>query len=524
MTVTFLKPEEAVALIKDGDTVSTSGFCSVALPETLTSALEKHFLDEDYPKNLTLFHCAGQGNGQGAGSDHFAHEGLIKRVVAGHFNLAPKLNKMVVENKVEGYNLPQGTIAQLFRDIAAKRIGTITHVGLNTFVDPRNEGGKLNEKTTEDLVKLVEIDGQKKLLYKSFPINVALLRGTYSDEKGNISLERESCISDVKLIAQATKNSGGTVIVQVEKVLSNGSLNPKFVEIPSIYVDAVVVANPEDRYQFIGSDSPYDPSLSGEKTVMTGSGTALPLDQRKIIAHRAAMELQPDTVVNLGIGIPETISAVANEEGMSDYMTLTVEAGPVGGIPLGGVGFGSSINADAIFDEGAQFDFYDGGGLDLAYLGLAQVDQAGNVNVSRFGSRIAGCGGFINITQNAKKVFFCGTFTAGGLKIETGDGQLHIVQEGKFPKFIDNVDQITFSSSYAQEVGQPVTYITERAVFELRKDGLYLTEIAPGIDLEKDVLRLISFTPKIDQLKTMDERIFRDQPMKLSNGNEQVIA
>lgn len=524
LAVQFLTPDEAVKWIKDSDTVSTSGFASAALPETLTSSLEQRFLSDGSPKNLTLFHCAGQGNAKGAGSDHFAHEGLVKRVVAGHFNMAPNLNKMVVDNKIEGYNLPQGTIAQLYRDIAAHRVGTITHVGLNTFVDPRDEGGKLNSKTTEDLVKLVEIDGQERLLYKAFPINVALLRGTYADEKGNISLENEVCTSDVKLIAQAAKNSGGKVIVQVEKVLAEGALNPKLVEIPSIYVDAVVIANPEDRHQYLDSSYEFDPSLSGQMTAPTGNIGTIPLNQRKIIARRAAMELQPGAVVNLGVGIPEGISMVANEEGMGDYMTLTVEAGPIGGIPLGGFGFGASINADAIFDEGAQFDFYDGGGLDLAYLGLAQVDQEGNVNVSKFGTRIAGCGGFINITQNAKRVFYCGTFTAGGLKIKTGDGKLTIVQDGKFPKFIDKVDQITFSSAYAQKIKQPVLYITERAVFELREDGLYLTEIAPGIDLEKDVLSHMTFKPKIDQLKTMDERIFRDELMNLGNKQEAVHA
>ncbi|MFT8871785.1 MAG: acyl CoA:acetate/3-ketoacid CoA transferase [Sporolactobacillus sp.] len=524
MAAQFLKPEEAVGLIQDGDTVSTSGFVAAGLPETLTTALEKHFLSEGSPKNLTLFHCAGQGNGKGVGSDHFAHEGLIKRVVAGHYNLAPKLNKMIVDNKVEGYNLPQGTIAQLYRDIAAHRVGTITHVGLNTFVDPRNEGGKLNSRTTEDLVKLIQIENEQKLLYKAFPVDVALVRGTYADERGNISLENEVCISDAKLIAQAAKNSGGKVIVQVDKVVAAGALNPKLVEIPGIYVDAVVVASPSDRAQYIDSDYEFDPSLSGQLAAPTGEIGAIPLNQRKIIARRAAMELQPSTVVNLGIGIPEAISMVANEEGMGDYMTLTVEAGPVGGIPLGGDGFGASINADAIFDEGAQFDFYDGGGLDLAYLGLAQVDQAGNVNVSKFGTRIAGCGGFINITQNAKKVFYCGTFTAGGLKIQTGDGKLTIAQEGKFSKFVEQVDQVTFSSYYAQQVKQPVMYITERAVFELREDGLYLTEIAPGIDLEHDVLRLMAFKPKMGQVKTMDERIFRDQPMGLANKQEAIHA
>ncbi|MEA5009927.1 acyl CoA:acetate/3-ketoacid CoA transferase [Clostridium tyrobutyricum] len=515
MGVKFLKACDAVEMVKDGDLIATSGFVGSLCSEELSIALEKRFEETGHPKNLTLVYSAAQGDGKGKGADHFAHEGMLKRVAGGHWNLSPKLGKMAVENKIEAYNLPQGTIAQLFRDIAGKRIGTITHVGLNTFVDPRIQGGKLNDITKEDVVKLINIEGQEKLLYKAFPIDVCFLRGSFADENGNISLEREVGTIDVLSIAQACRNSGGIVIVQVEKVVSSGTLDPRLVKIPGIYVDVVVVAKPEHHEQFFGCNG-YDPALTGEVRVPLKAIQYPELNARKIIARRAAMELKPDAVVNLGIGIPEVISMVANEEGIGEYMTMTVEAGAVGGVPLGGTGFGACINPESILDEAYQFDFYDGGGTDIAFLGLAQVDRHGNINVSKFGPRIAGCGGFINITQNAKRVLFCGTFTAGGLKIDTGNGKLKIIQEGRSIKFLNEVEQITFSGEYAIKTKQPVTYITERAVFELKEEGLYITEIAPGIDLEKDVLGLMEFKPKIDKnLKLMDEKIFHNGLMGL---------
>lgn len=521
MAPRFLSAGEAVQLIKDGDMVATGGFVGNGHPEALSKALEQRYVKTGMPQNLQLIYAAGQGDGKERCLNCLAHEGLLKRVIGGHWNLAPKLGKLAAENVIEAYNLPQGVVCHMFRDIAGGKVGTITHVGLKTFVDPRVEGGKLNDITKEDIVEVLTVNGKERLLYKLFPINVALLRGTTADEKGNITMEKEAVTLEATSIAQAAKNSGGIVIVQVERVVKAGTLDPRLVKIPGIYVDAIVIAQGEDHMQTLSEY--YNPAYTGEARVLVSSLKPLELDERKIIGRRAAMELKPNTVVNLGIGIPEAVSMVANEEGIGEYMTLTVEAGPIGGIPAGGLSFGASINPEGIIDQPYQFDFYDGGGVDLAYLGMAQVDVDGNVNVSKLGSRVIGCGGFINITQNAKKVFYCGTFTAGGLKISITDGKLVINQEGKVKKFVNKVGQITFSGKYAQEIKQEVFYITERAVFQLQEDGMHLLEIAPGVDLEKDVLDLMEFKPIIDGTpKFMDLRIFRPELMGLKQYKEVV--
>ena len=508
---------EAAAMVKNGDTFVTTGFVACEMPESISKALEKSFLETGAPRDLTLLYAAAQGNRDGSGADHFAHEGMLKRVIGGHYNMVPELGKLIFDNKVEAYNFPQGTLSQLFRDIAAHKLGTITHVGMNTFADPRVEGGKLNDITKEDLVEVVNIAGEERLLYKAQNIDIAFIRGTFADENGNVTMERECCTNEATSIAQAAKNCGGKVVVQVEQVVQNGTLDPRLVKIPGIYVDAIVVAeHPEDQDQCQGTPG-FDPAMTGDVRIPLGELDYPKMSAKKIMGRRAALELEPDKVVNLGIGAPEYISMVANEEGIGDYMTLTVEAGPIGGVPQGGNKFGGSVNVEAIVDQPYQFDFYDGGGADLAFLGLAECDKDGNINVSKFGPRLAGCGGFINITQNAKKVFFIGTFTAGGLKVQVEDGKLVIDQEGKKKKLIDTVEQITFSGEYARKTGQPVMYITERAVFELREDGVYLTEVAPGIDVKTQVLALMDFEPKIpaEGVKTMDERIFKDELMGL---------
>jgi len=432
--------------------------------------------------------------------------------------LKPKaeVQKLAVEGRIEAYNLPQGILAHLFLDTAAHKPRTISSVGIGTYIDPRLGGGKINAVTTEDLVEVVCFDGKEYLAYRTMPIQVALLRGTTADMDGNITMEREAMTLEVLPIAMAAKNSGGIVIVQVERIADRGALNPRHVKIPGILVDCVVVARPENHWQTSGT--PYNPAYSCEFKVPTASVAPLAMDERKIIARRAAFELRPNMVVNLGIGMPEGVASVANEEGIFDFLTLTAEAGSIGGIPAGGANFGAATNMDCLLDMHHQFDFYDGGGLDLACLGLAQMDRHGNVNVSRFGPRLAGCGGFINISQNSKKMVFVGTFTAGGTQVTAGDGKLRIVKEGGVKKFVEEVEQVTFSGDTARTNGLDVIFITERCVFTLTDAGVELTEIAPGVDLEKDVLAYMDFRPVVKSPRTMDERIFRLAPMGLKKA------
>ena len=455
-----------------------------------------------------------QGDSADRGLNHLAVDGLCKTIIGGHWGLAPKLGKLALENKVAAYNLPQGVISELFREIAARRPGVITHVGLDTFVDPRLEGGKINQAACEagDVVKLIELEGEEKLFYSSFPIDVAVIRATYADEHGNCTFEKEGIYAEAVAQAQAAHNSGGKVIVQVEEVVSYGCLDTRLIRLPGIYVDAVVVAEPRHHMQTFGTQ--YNPAFSGEIRVPLDALAPLPMSERKIIARRSAMELIPHAVTNLGIGMPEGVAAIAAEEGLTG-MILTTEVGAVGGVPAGGLDFGAATNVDCILEQPVQFDFYDGGGLDVAFLGLAQMDKMGNINVSKFGPKVAGCGGFINITQNAKKVVYCGTFTAGGLKVAVNDGRLSIIQEGRVRKLINQVEQVTFAGSYAMKHRQPVLYVTERAVFELTEDGVELKEIAPGIDIQKDVLDQMDFVPVIKDVKVMDERIFCDELMGL---------
>jgi len=506
---------QAAALVHSGDAVVISGSGGGhAVPEALLAALGERFGQEGQPRGITSISVVGIGDRGALGASHLAREGLLRRAITGALVDSPGLVTMAAQNAIEAYTLPQGVLSQLMRDMAGGRPGLITKTGLHTFVDPRQLGAKQSARCSSDLVEVIEMDGEEWLRFKPIPLNVAFLRGTTADEDGNITMEQEAVLGEMIAMAQATRQAGGVVIVQVKRMAKRNTLPPKQVKIPGILVDFVVVV--PDQRQTYATD--YDPSYSGELRVPMSDIKALPFGPRKVIMRRAAMELYPGAICNLGAGISTGLSTIAAEEGVLDDVVLTNEQGLIGGAPITGRDSGGAQNFAAMIEQTAQFDFYDGGGLDIAFLSFAEVDGAGNVNISRFGDQIIGVGGFINISQNARCTVFSGTFTAGGLDVAWESGKMVIRQEGRHRKFVKSLEQICYSAAFAHKRDKTALFVTERAVFQVGDQGLELIEIAPGVDLERDIFAQMDFRPAVSSaLKTMDQRLFRPEPMHLAN-------
>ncbi len=509
-----IDPKQAASLVRQGDNVLVSGSGGGhCVPQSILDALEERFLETGGPRDLCLIHAVGIGDRKLKGAACFRHPGMLKRSITSALIDSPPLIELARRNEIESYTLPQGVIAQLMREMAAGRPGLIAKTGLHTFVDPRHLGARQSETAREELVELIEIAGEEWLRFKPLPLDVVFLRGTTADEDGNISMEHEAIPGEMLSCAQAARRQGAVVVVQVKRMAERGALNARIVKIPGILVDYVVV-DPEQKQTYATA---YSPSYSGELRVPLATMSRLPFTERKIIARRAALELRIGAVCNLGAGISTGVSSVAAEEGVLGDIVLTNEQGYIGGAPLTGVDSGAAQNFAAVVDQPYQFDFYDGGGLDIAFLSFAEVDAGGNVNVSRFGDKIVGIGGFVNISQNARKVIFSGTFTSGGLEVGCDDGRLRILQEGRHRKFVPAVEQICYNSSYAFSQERSAIFVTERAVFDVSPDGLRLIEIAPGIDVERDVIARMAFRPAIaNDLKLMDARLFAEGRMNLA--------
>ena len=511
---------QAAALVKDGCTLTTTGFNGFGCPEDLIMSLAAHYDQTGHPKDVTLVKCTSQGDGQGRGVSHLAERpGMFKELILAHMGYDPGLRKLVQEERVACFMLPLGNLMQLFRAIAGGLPGAIATTGLGTFADPRNGGGKANQRARDagkEVVSLVELGGKECLFYPSFPIDVCFIRATYGDEAGNLSIQNEAMNIEQFEVAAAVHNSGGIVIAQVDRVVKQGSIPAKEVLIHGFMVDYLVEGRPEYSMQSFETDA-FRPEIAGLASIPAVGFDPLPMGPRKICCRRAAMELRPNSLINLGIGMPGGIGSVAEEEGLTDLFTLSLECGPLGGIPLGGIDFGAAINPEAMYRMADILQLYDGGALDMAVLGFAEVDRLGNVNAHSFNNRMVGAGGFIDITQNVKKLCFIGTFTAGKQTVKMkGDG-LSIHTQGPQKKFLHQVEAITFSGREAVRKGQEVLYITERAVFRLEQEGLTLVEIAHGVDLQRDILDQMEFKPVIPEyVRYMDPRLFREGPMGLT--------
>jgi len=532
----LISADQAASLIACGSTVASAGFLGAGHAEAITEAIERRFLREQTPRDLTLIYSAGQGDRATRGVNHFCHRGLTRRVIGGHWRSAPGLAQLALEEGTEAYNLPQGVISQLYRAIAGRKPGVITPIGLHTFVDPRHGGGKLNQCCSEDLVELITIAGEEYLRYKPLAIDCALIRATTSDALGNLSAEHEPFHHELLAIAQAARNSGGVVIAQVKRLVGEHP-QARAVCVPGILVDYVVVVGEHPHHHSMTFGEYFNPAYTGliprASTPVKARAKAplqtpqpagpRPADPRRIIQRRALLELaavSPRTV-NLGVGMPAGVGALAREAGIPGIV-LTVESGPIGGTPADGLSFGAAEHPQAIVDEPAQFDFYDGGGLDMAFLGMAEADPFGNVNVGLFGvgpwRRIAGVGGFINITQSTRELVFMGTLASGGLQLMAENGQLKIEREGRWRKLVPQVGLLCFNGEYASRQGIRATYVTERAVFRLRDGRLTLCEVAPGLDVERDVLAQLPPGVAIaPSLAPMDARVFQDGPIVLKD-------
>ncbi len=508
----FITAKEAAALIQNGDTVASAGMALMGLCEDVIRATEERFLETGEPTNLTLFYGAHQGDNPITeyGWDHWAHEGMLKRWNGGFLGASPKVMKLCAENKTEAYCWPMGNVLHMYHEVALGRPGLMTKIGLKTYADPRLEGSKVNAISTEDICKVIQFEGEEWLFYPKPTFNIGLIRGTTVDTHGNLTFDEESINSEALSLAMAVKKCGGIVIAQAKYKAAANTLHPRAVQVPGIFIDYVVMN--EDIHTHQQNEAfAYNPAMAGNVKADLAEFPVLPLTDTKVIARRAAMELAMGDTINLGIGIPQSIASVVNEENCGQYVTLTSESGTIGGVAITGKAFGNCWNPECFLAGDLQFTWYCGGGLGAAFLGLAETDGHGNVNVSKFGPRFNGPGGFIDITQPTKKVIFCGAFMAGKLQTEVRDGQMHIVSEGKFKKFVSEVGQVTFSGDYAVQSGQQVMYITERGVFRLTDKGMMLVEIAPGIDLEKDILAHMDFEPIVSpDLKLMDAALFQE--------------
>lgn len=522
----FVSAEEAAAMILDGTTLCTIGMTLVSASESILKAVENRFLETGTPKNLTLFHTCGQSDRKD-GIAHLAHEGLITKVIGGHWGLCPPFMKMISENLLEAYNLPQGQMANMFHSMALREPGKLSKIGLGTFVDPRIEGGKMNEKTRdkEDIVSVVTVDGEEYMQYKEVPIDTLIIRGTYADEAGNITTEEEAMVLEVLPAVMAAKRFGGKVICQVKQIVKSGALGAKEVTVPGILVDAVVVCQDPVNDHRQTSSWYYDPSYSGQvKTPLKGTA-AIPLNIRKVIGRRAVMELKKDVVINVGTGIPnDVIGPILAEEKVQEDVMLTVESGIYGGVPAGGIDFGISCSPEALIPHDRQFEYYTGAGIDFTFMGAGEMDREGNVNATKMGTVAAGAGGFIDITSTAKNVVFCSTFTGGGIQAEFDEAGIHIVKEGRFKKLVKKVQQISYNGKMAVARGQNMFFVTERAVFKLTEKGPVLIEIAKGADMEKDILAQMEFKPLMaDEIRETPVEIYKEKAFglkKIIEGQE----